>query len=732
MFSHANKALDREAEQAATLVRNGSSHDLPWRRRQIGSPPGGVPHARFSGAGSALPPAVRLRLESVLGANLSAVRIHTDNDSATQAIRLRARAYTCGKHIGFAKGAYDPESTDGLALLAHEATHTLQGSPDIARQEDSGLESRLSAFKQRVLNTAVKRLEENKKNLDLWKNVITEQLSSAEVRRQAYAQTPRDLFITAMQHQSVRAFNEWSSERNPYVRWVREQQAHGRYQACTGCHAEVQARAMAFEEPNIGPAWQAPYVTLGRMAAQSGELSPQRLESIRSSLGLQTTPATPSSGGLPGDIANQISPAGRSVLYSANRIGTLLAPLGDYGFRVIPPETMSLIGNVSAEELLAAIVTNIDRRQSQFSDLIARISNGDVSYLDLIPILDELLPQADKEVREAVESEKTMRSIIRVGEAALTVILSLLAFVFPPAAFAAGALMVHQGWGSMQTGYNYMLGTGAHNVFTHGQQEAAGSMMAGGAFTTGMGLFTMGMSAVPTVRWGVGAADTAATRVAVLSDRMTTSALAARAARGPIPAAELEALVQPGLAGRMAHGYLGWRGYQILYRGQGAPAAEILSPFAREGGTAASVDMYNILKANGLTDLEIAGFTSRWSANPVPEFAAPEGMAQQSLGGMGIPTSRTPGVSSHFAQTSGAQPVVYVFRVPRGMAIEVGAQGWGGAGGQAVVEGEWVILHEVAGQYIVQTIPAEQIPALVADAPPPAFDWSLTLPQAGP
>lgn len=69
-----------------------------------------------------LPPEVRAAAEALLGADLSAVRIV----EAPRAIRLRARAFTCGSRICFAPGAYDPDSPAGLHLLGHELAHVVQ------------------------------------------------------------------------------------------------------------------------------------------------------------------------------------------------------------------------------------------------------------------------------------------------------------------------------------------------------------------------------------------------------------------------------------------------------------------------------------------------------------------------------------------------------------------------------------------------------------------------------
>jgi len=75
-----------------------------------------------SGGGQPLPEAVRCKAERVLGAELSAVRIH----EGPQPQAVDALAYTRGRDIHFAPGQYDPESRRGKELLGHELAHVIQ------------------------------------------------------------------------------------------------------------------------------------------------------------------------------------------------------------------------------------------------------------------------------------------------------------------------------------------------------------------------------------------------------------------------------------------------------------------------------------------------------------------------------------------------------------------------------------------------------------------------------
>ena len=76
-------------------------------------------------------------MEQAFGADFGGVRVHTDSDSDALSQSLQARAFTTGKDIFFSSGEYDPSSSAGQHLLAHELTHTIQqgASNRIARAE---------------------------------------------------------------------------------------------------------------------------------------------------------------------------------------------------------------------------------------------------------------------------------------------------------------------------------------------------------------------------------------------------------------------------------------------------------------------------------------------------------------------------------------------------------------------------------------------------------------------
>ncbi|MFD9269528.1 DUF4157 domain-containing protein [Streptomyces goshikiensis] len=79
-----------------------------------------------SAEGRELAPPLRAEMESRLGADLSAVRLHTSTAAAESANALRARAFTVDQDVVFAAGEYRPGDPGGRALIAHELAHTVQ------------------------------------------------------------------------------------------------------------------------------------------------------------------------------------------------------------------------------------------------------------------------------------------------------------------------------------------------------------------------------------------------------------------------------------------------------------------------------------------------------------------------------------------------------------------------------------------------------------------------------
>src|SRR3954447_11047865 len=83
--------------------------------------------------GEPLSPEVRGHMEPRFNADFGNVRVHKDPESAALNNQLSARAFTYQNHIFFSRDQYQPGSSDGKHLLAHELTHTIQQGHSIQR-----------------------------------------------------------------------------------------------------------------------------------------------------------------------------------------------------------------------------------------------------------------------------------------------------------------------------------------------------------------------------------------------------------------------------------------------------------------------------------------------------------------------------------------------------------------------------------------------------------------------
>jgi hypothetical protein len=82
------------------------------------------------GSGKQLDKGVRSQMESSFGSDFGGVRVHTDTNADALNQTLNARAFTTGQDIFFRQGNYDPGSSNGRELLAHELTHVVQQNQD--------------------------------------------------------------------------------------------------------------------------------------------------------------------------------------------------------------------------------------------------------------------------------------------------------------------------------------------------------------------------------------------------------------------------------------------------------------------------------------------------------------------------------------------------------------------------------------------------------------------------
>ena len=109
------------------LIRHNLAElDIQAPERSFVLPPSSALALVGNGGGQPLPDDIRADMESRMGADLSAVRIHTDSRAETSAAAVSAEAFTVGDEIVFGAGFYAPSTFAGKRRLAHELGHVVQ------------------------------------------------------------------------------------------------------------------------------------------------------------------------------------------------------------------------------------------------------------------------------------------------------------------------------------------------------------------------------------------------------------------------------------------------------------------------------------------------------------------------------------------------------------------------------------------------------------------------------
>jgi hypothetical protein len=78
------------------------------------------------GSGQALENGFRGQMENAFGVDFSRVRVHTGGEADLLNRSLQSRAFTTGQDLFFREGEYNPGTSGGQRLIAHELTHVIQ------------------------------------------------------------------------------------------------------------------------------------------------------------------------------------------------------------------------------------------------------------------------------------------------------------------------------------------------------------------------------------------------------------------------------------------------------------------------------------------------------------------------------------------------------------------------------------------------------------------------------
>ncbi len=137
MMSGPARLLQRQCACGGAVHGGGACADCARKKRLVqraatetrtaASAPPSVGRV-LAGAGQSLDPTTQRRMEGRFGHDFARVRVHTEAEADASAQALDAHAYTVGSDIVFRHGQYQPHTSRGQRLLAHELAHVVQQS----------------------------------------------------------------------------------------------------------------------------------------------------------------------------------------------------------------------------------------------------------------------------------------------------------------------------------------------------------------------------------------------------------------------------------------------------------------------------------------------------------------------------------------------------------------------------------------------------------------------------
>lgn len=158
--SHENIQLQSEEEEEEPIQ---TRQDSP-SRNDTTPVPWLVSRLKSGHGGSSLPASSRSFMEKRFGRDFSGVKVHDGPEAIRMSSALNAQAFTHGKNIYFNRGRFQPGTSDGRKLLAHELAHVVQQTGKLQRKtvvhnaqgtEKDQVEKAFSAAK-RMANNAQK------------------------------------------------------------------------------------------------------------------------------------------------------------------------------------------------------------------------------------------------------------------------------------------------------------------------------------------------------------------------------------------------------------------------------------------------------------------------------------------------------------------------------------------------------------------------------------------------
>ncbi|MGB4869166.1 MAG: DUF4157 domain-containing protein [Candidatus Promineifilaceae bacterium] len=137
------------------------------------------------GSGGGLDAGMAQKAGQTMGQDFSDVTIHTDAQADHLSRQLGAEAFTTGSDVFFREGAYDPASSDGQHLIAHELTHVAQqgaSAPNVqGKLTVNDPNDRFEHQADSVADTVMNQPEEEEEELQLQEVEEEEEIQMQEI-----------------------------------------------------------------------------------------------------------------------------------------------------------------------------------------------------------------------------------------------------------------------------------------------------------------------------------------------------------------------------------------------------------------------------------------------------------------------------------------------------------------------------------------------------------------------
>jgi hypothetical protein len=345
------------------------------------------------------------------------------------------------------------------------------------RDEVKAIEKDHDAFKAIVRSATQLRLQANLRSLELWRSFIDSQITPLTLQGQVASTVVQRYSMKAFHHpdqaRAYQALAEMTTSRN--AAYQRTQAAvidnliRGGCQYCHTLKYETDVAASQFDPRNRN------FSIMEQLVAGSEGARPWFVPD-------QDAGGAPMPRKDPG-VAN--NPILSEAVDQANRIQPYLKQLGSQGYKILPLDDIGALG-LSPEALHDYVLRHIDQRMEHFRQAIEKAGASDFDYLIPHVVVQELVLLQDAAVQAMTQADIRERAEEARNKADGVLVLSgvsLLLTIFPPTtglglALGAASAMINysQSSGIYQQGVLLEHMTGARNVLTPQQDEAAQQM----------------------------------------------------------------------------------------------------------------------------------------------------------------------------------------------------------------------------------------------------------------